>query len=134
MKLPGLVKVLAEGDERGEATLNHIARVIREAGHLPTTKRGPGASDMGVREAANLLMGASGSDIPANAAAAVEQYQSLSRFHGRRQRDFDLDRSSWWTQIKAASTFGEALQHLISLSGDERDELLRDFTTYMLDR
>lgn len=131
MKLPGLVKVLAEGDERGEATLNHIARMIREAGHLPTTKRGPGASDMGVREAANLLIAVSGSDVPTNAAAAIEQYRSLQFSRSERERGFDLGQSGWWTKIKSASNFSEALQHLISLTADDREEILREFATHL---
>lgn len=128
MKLPGLVKVLAEGDERGEATLNHIARVIREAGHLPTTKRGPGASDMGAREAANLLIGASGSDIPANAAVAVAQYRPLTlSTAGYKRRD--LEGSAWWSRVKAAPNFGEALEALINSSYQDLREALSAFSS-----
>ncbi|WAC25757.1 hypothetical protein [Ancylobacter sp. SL191] len=56
-KLPALVDALAQHDPRGLAAVNHYARIVREAGFLPTTKRGNGASDMGEREVVNLLLG-----------------------------------------------------------------------------
>ena len=44
-KLPALVDALAAADYRSRATIDQIARVVREAGYIPTTKRGSGAAD-----------------------------------------------------------------------------------------
>ncbi|SCW34305.1 hypothetical protein [Ancylobacter rudongensis] len=56
-KLPALVDALAKHDPRGLSTVKNYARIVREAGLLPTTKRGNGASDMGEGEVAKLLLG-----------------------------------------------------------------------------
>jgi hypothetical protein len=50
----------AECDDRDRTTREHIARVICEAGHMPTTRQGSDAAEMEFREAANLLIGADG--------------------------------------------------------------------------
>lgn len=78
-KLPALVKAFATFDERGVATVEQFARVIREAGYLPTTKRGAGAADMGFKEAATLLIALSTSDTPKDAVQAVRNYECLER-------------------------------------------------------
>lgn len=114
MKLPALVKALAEVDEREEATLNHVARLIREAGHLPTTKRGPGSANMGPREMANLLIAANGTDLPRNAPNAVTQFRSLSV----REWAGTLCGSDYLAGLAEAPTFGEALDLLIAGTRD----------------
>jgi hypothetical protein len=126
-KLPTLVRALAECDERDRATLDHIARVIREAGWIPTTKRGSGASDMTFREAANLLIAASVAEAePRLAANAVHQYRTLiaqdisplnytqetrggkTVVTGKRS-----PRDGVFAAITEAETLGEALEALI---------------------
>ncbi len=42
-KFDALVSALAECDDRDPATLKHIARVLCEAGHIPTTQQGSDA-------------------------------------------------------------------------------------------
>ncbi len=108
-KLPALVSALAECDDRDRSTLDHIARVIREAGLIPTTKRGSGASDMTVREAANLLIGASTAEHPKSAAMVVPLYRSLI---GQNLSPNDEQRGVF-ARISEARTFGDALETLI---------------------
>lgn len=107
-KLPALVDALAAADYRSRATIDQIARVVREAGYIPTTKRGSGAADMTVREAANLLIG-SFVESPAQAAKAVGLYR---RLHGQHMQGSD-DSAGLFKEISDAETFGEALEVLI---------------------
>ncbi|AWN43433.1 hypothetical protein [Methylobacterium durans] len=128
MKLPGLVKLLAEGDERGEAAIAHIARIIREAGHLPTTKRGRGASDMGVLEAANLLIAANATDVPAKVSEAVETFRNLRQIPVRKNEGgFDIRASKGWKKILVCKTFGEALEALFSINQRDIDDICETF-------
>lgn len=110
-RLPALVAALAAEDDRDPSTLNVIARTVREAGHMATTKRGVGAAGMTVRDAANLLMGTHGADSPKDASAAVPVFRTLRASAmnraGRGQRDGILGR------LDAADSFGEALEILI---------------------
>jgi hypothetical protein len=109
-KLPALVTVLAEVDGRDRATVDHYARTIREAGYIPTTKRGSGAAEMTAREAANLLIALCGADAPKEAPLAIDRFRSLRRF-------------CVWSDEEAlapalpplaeANTFGDALEYLI---------------------
>lgn len=137
-KLPALVSALAECDERDRATLDHIARVIREAGLIPTTKRGGGASEMTVREAANLLIAANASESPKEAAMAVAHYRSLEGqdispgvydekdgVYTRR----DHEEGGIFARITEAANFGEALETLI----DGVPELLLSLLAYIDD-
>src|SRR5215213_6306434 len=59
------------------ATIDHIARVIREADYIPTTKRGSGAAEMTAQEAVNLLLAANGADTPSDGPAAIDRFRSL---------------------------------------------------------
>ena len=59
-KLSALVSALAKCDDRDRTALEHIARALCEAGHMPTTRQGSDAAEMEFREAANLLIGADG--------------------------------------------------------------------------
>lgn len=56
VKLPGLVSALAMVDGRPEAAIGHVARQLREGGHIPGGKRGHGGPTMGFGEAAKLLV------------------------------------------------------------------------------
>lgn len=76
-RLPALVRTFAEFDDRDLVTVEQFARVIREAGHLPTTKRGAGAAEMGSLEAAKLFIALNGSDSPKNAIEAIERFYDL---------------------------------------------------------
>jgi hypothetical protein len=83
VKLRALLSALAECDDRDRVTLGHIARTLREAGHIWNTRQGSDAAEMGLRAAANLLIGASRADTPKDAGRAVEEVRShvwLSRY------------------------------------------------------
>jgi hypothetical protein len=114
-KLPALVSALAECDGRDRATLEHIARVIREAGYIPTTKRGAGAAEMTAREAANLFIGANGCDAPKDAPLAIDRFRSLV-MHDAYVRD--RTEVETFKQIAEASNFGVALEALIDGMGE----------------
>lgn len=115
-KLPKLIEALAAVDERPRATLEYIARIIREGGELPTTKRGSGASDMTLREAANLLIGVSVAEAaPKDAAALVGQYRTLSVQAYSQPVEESLIKTLA-NHISASQNFGEALERLIEAS------------------
>lgn len=108
-KLPALVSALAEVDGRDRATLDHIARVIREAGYIPTTKRGSGAAEMTAREAVNLLLAANGADVPKDGPIAIDRFRSLRlKFANPRETSLPTFQS-----IAEAPTFGDALEALV---------------------
>jgi hypothetical protein len=107
-RLPALVAALAEEDDRDAGTLNLVARTVREAGHMATTKRGVGAAGMTVRDAANLLIGAYGAESPKEAPAAVAMFRTL-----RNQRQ-EKGREGVVGHLDAADSFGEALEALIA--------------------
>jgi hypothetical protein len=77
IRLPALVAEYAEFDGRDSEILTYVARVIREAGLIPTGKAGWGAPTMSEREVTNLLLGANGADAPAEAARAVVRLRAL---------------------------------------------------------
>lgn len=108
-KLPALVNALTEVDERERPTLDHFARVIREAGLIPTTKRGSGAADMTTREATNMLIAVNTADSPKLAPVAVTHYRSLKGMnYGPVRKPEGI-----FGRINDASNFGEALEVLI---------------------
>lgn len=76
-RLPSLVRAIAEHDRRGEATIAHIARQVRDAGLISSTRRGVGASVMTFTDAATLLLGVCGDSSPQGAVAAVHNLRSL---------------------------------------------------------
>jgi hypothetical protein len=108
-KLPALISALAACDSRDHATIEHIARVVREAGYIPTTKRGSGASDMSAREAVNLFLGANGCDAPKDAPLAIDRFRSLRlQYSEPREPMFEVFKA-----IAGAENFGVALEHLV---------------------
>lgn len=125
-KLPQLVSAIADNDERPKEALEWIARVIREGGELPTTKRGSGASDMSFVEAAKLLIGASVAEAqPKAAASMVPRYWSLI---GQNYSPNPIE-SGVLAKVDAAPNFGSALAALIEGSL----EVTQMFMNYMDD-
>lgn len=120
-KLPALVRAFAKFDERDERTIEQFARVIREAGELPTTKRGVGAAEMGAKEAAKLFIALNGSDGPKGAVKAIQDFYYLPlknspQFYSSLDDDDDQPPADGVeevisTVIKGAE-FGEALANL----------------------
>ncbi len=78
--LPGLVDALAKVDGRDRGVIDHMAREIREAGLIQTTKRGRGAAEMTSLDAAHLVLGVYGSDGRGTAATAAREFGRLATF------------------------------------------------------
>jgi hypothetical protein len=117
-KLPALVRALLPLDGREYPTLDLIARTVREAGLISTTKRGSGASEMTARDAANLLIGMHAVQSPKLAAHAVVQFRPLRRL-ARPDGEADaLPNGTGHKAIRDAETFGEALDALIEWIGN----------------
>jgi hypothetical protein len=108
-KLPALVSALEAVDGRERATIEHVARVVREAGFIPTTKRGSGAAEMTAREAVNLFLGLNGADAPRDALLAIERFRSLRLQYA----DPEHPEHEPFRAIAAAETFGEAMEALL---------------------
>lgn len=77
-RLPALVDAIAAHDPRERPTLAHIARQVRNAGLIESTKRGAGAARMTFRDAATLVIGAYGDTNPAGAVGAVERMRAFT--------------------------------------------------------
>lgn len=76
-RLPALVDAFCEIDERPRGSIDHVARVVREAGLIQTTKRGRGAADMTAEDAAWLLLGLYSIGQASDAAIAARLYAAL---------------------------------------------------------
>lgn len=85
-RLPALIDALTLCDDRPRGTIDHVARTLREAGLIQTTKRGRGAAEMTALDAAALLLGLYGlADASPDAIAQVQVLADLKRF-GRATR------------------------------------------------
>jgi len=85
-RLPALIDALTLCDDRPRGTIDHIARTMREAGLIQTTKRGRGAAEMTARDAAALVLGLYGlADASPDAIAQGQVLADLKRF-GRATR------------------------------------------------
>lgn len=89
-RLPALVDAVAAADGRPRGAVDHVARAVREAGHIQTTKRGRGAAEMTALDAAALLIALYGSRDPASAVEALEAFAALPH-----ERDPDRE----WAQV-----------------------------------
>lgn len=79
-RLPALIDALTTCDERPRGAIDHVARTLREAGLIQTTKRGRGAAEMTARDAAALLLGLYGlADASPDAIAQVQVLADLKR-------------------------------------------------------
>jgi len=75
-RLPALVDALATLDGRPRGAVDHIARALREAGLIQTTKRGRGAAEMTALDAAALVLGLYG--LPDASPEAIAQAHALA--------------------------------------------------------
>lgn len=129
-KLPALVTAAAEVDRHDRATVDHYARVIREAGYIPTTKRGSGAAEMTAREAANLLIALCGADAPKDAPLAIDRFRSLANNSPPGVPGGGLLEMAKpvFEAVVESATFGEALERLI----EGVPELVATVASYVL--
>lgn len=118
-RLPALIDDLAEHDTRGRATVELIARMIREAGHIQTTGRGRAAAEMTAKDAAALLIGLCTAEAPKDAPKAVELFSTLVPF-GQTEEELSLFEifPNELGKIASSLTFLEALESVISCSED----------------
>ncbi len=127
--LPTLVTAMAKVDGRDRKSVEHIGRVIREAGYIPTGKRGGGAVAMTKREAANLIIALNGADTPQECPLAIDRFRSLVQMFAGNANDFQNYFDSFDNQPEAiqsvadSRTFGQALECLV----DEVPSLVEAF-------
>ncbi len=110
-RLPALIDTLAELDTRSRQTIEHVARLVREAGYIQTTKRGRGAAEMTEADAAALLIGLNAIETPTDAAQQVPLFSELTI-----QKDASFSDDPVPVELKRvtrAKTFGEAVEALI---------------------
>jgi len=118
-KLPALVTALAEVDGRDRKSVEHIGRTIREAGYIPTGKRGSGAAEMSPREAANFIIALNGADTPKDGPIAIDRFRSLKQWFQGTSADFKAQVGSFDGAPEAVQNaadckvFGDALEALI---------------------
>jgi hypothetical protein len=118
-KLPTLVTVLADVDGRERQAVEHIGRTIREAGYIPTGKRGGGAAEMTAREAANFIIALNGADSAKECPLAIDRFRSLRQYMKGTYKEFEQYVESFEDQPEAmqvvadSRTFGEALEALV---------------------
>ena len=126
VRLPALITEYAKLDGRPRSTISWYARLAREAGKMPTTKRGQGAAHMGVREAVNLILACNGAEDPKEGANAIERLRSyeVSWSLTGSQRDLELAMDRELDEIKNPDireiamqpNLGKVLEKLIHLT------------------
>jgi hypothetical protein len=123
-RLPQLIDQVSKTSGRDRASVEHCARAIREAGFITTTKRGVGAASMTARDAANLIIAANAAESTKEALQAVPQFRRLKNWYSTAETETFED---VFARLKAAPTFGEALEELI----ESAPELVVVFQQYL---
>lgn len=118
--LPKLVSALPEVDGREKKTIEHIGRLIREAGFLPKGKSGAGAPIMTSKEVANLIIALNGTNNPKDAPIEISRFRSLKQYFQGNARtmieDFYDPKGDYPKPISLAmesKTFGLALEAVV---------------------
>lgn len=112
-RLPALVDVIANVDDRPRGAIDFVARAVREAGFIQTTKRGRGAAEMTAADAAALLLGCYGSREPTQAVDTLQGFAGL-----RRARDLKTTAGApdWLAGLLKARTAFEAVSAAIEIA------------------
>ena len=124
VRLPALISEYARLDGRSRNTIAWYARNAREAGKMPTTKRGRGAAYMGVREAVNLILACNCAEDPKEGANAIERFRSYEPFvyndilynDIRGKEELDKIENCDIREIGLERDLGKALEKLIHLT------------------
>ena len=87
--LSQLVDVVAAVEGLDRERVGAIARVVREAGLIATHGRGTSAAQMGLADAANLLIAVNAAETARSAPEIVRRYRA-SRTNNRKQLEFGL--------------------------------------------
>jgi len=120
--LSQLVDVVAAVEGLDRERVGAIARVVREAGLIATHGRGTSAAQMGLADAANLLIAVNAAETARSAPEIVRRYRA-SRTNDRKQLEFGLT----FEAMIAAAERRRLADHLMSLgfgpAGDLREKL-----------
>src|SRR5215470_2842768 len=104
--LTELVHAVAEAEGMDSATVALIARYAREAGFIQKKGRGPSAAQMGVSDAANLLIAVNASAAALDAPLVIPVYRDLVTTKWLRVDDKPFPETQ--------GSFGEALELIIA--------------------
>jgi hypothetical protein len=108
--LSELVTVVARVEALDQANLTLIARAAREAGLIKTSGRGLSAAQMGLTDAANLLIAANVSSVVHEAPGAIIAYRDLEGWEGT----FDpYSRAKKRESARKLGAFGAFLEELL---------------------
>ena len=114
-RLPALIEAIARHDRRGQATIAHIARQVRDEGLIRSSKRGVGAAIMTVKDAATLLLATCGDSSPQGTVAAVHNLRSLVPHPDDSNRDMQReDMPAWMDFLREKVGFADAVERLIA--------------------
>jgi hypothetical protein len=120
--LSQLVDVVATVEGLKREGVGAIARAVREAGLIATHGRGTSAAQMGVADAANLLIAVNAAETARSAPEIVRRYRA-SRTNNKKQLEFGPTLEG----VIAAAQTRRLADHLMDLgfgpSGDLREKL-----------
>jgi hypothetical protein len=120
---PQLVDAVAKVDGRDFLTIQNYARIIRDAGQIPTGKRGAGSPQMTISAGANLIIALNVPCMAKESPLYVERYRLLEA-----NGVSSIQPSANILQpFDACNTFGEALEKLIH----EAPDILASFKIYV---
>ena len=127
--LSELAEVIAEVEGLDPATVNVIARQVREAGHIKTGGRGTSAARMDFADAAALLIAVNATTLIREAALTVQRYSRLeawegideyTQLRGKLQSPLEYLRvGDKLTSRHLRITFGVALEELIKVTSQK---------------
>lgn len=128
-KLPAIIELIAKHDSKSAATISNYARVLRDAGILPTGKRGRGAPDMHATEVADLVIGLAGASDAVGAPYAVEILRNaklLPKIVLKHDGIVDaVEELKHWSIAESCEDFGMLLASLLS-DEPRRDDVVID--------
>lgn len=117
-------------DGRSRGVLDHMAREIREAGLIQTTKAGWGAAAMTSLDAAHLILGVYGSTGRGTAAAAAEALSGLRvGFMSEIMARMHPDLHPRVLTIQQQPTLAEAVAAVIEIGDELAEQTLRTQST-----
>jgi hypothetical protein len=126
-RLPALVDAIAAHDRRGRPAIAHIARQVRTAGLISSTKRGAGGAVMAFADAATLLLATCGDSSPHAAVEAVANLRRLRpTYSPNRDRNLAISDNSPNLQFFGRGwNFYEVVELMIEFAPDIADVVSR---------
>ncbi|WP_298372696.1 hypothetical protein [Azospirillum sp.] len=137
-KLSELMTCIAEASGIPESDIRQIGRRAREAGYIAQGARGTSAPDMGVADAANLLIAILASEFAKDAPIAIERYGVLRNSYVNDFSKVFGDGDGYYRKyipvcpeiikwVKSNHTFRDAVERLISDASKGEFNDLSDF-------